>query len=272
MDKLFNNVKVVIFDLDGTLYEDNLHFKYYANILKENIKEEYREVFSEDYENILKGNHIVSIGKIYDVDNDLVLLVNPDSMIVRQAWKWDGTEVSNVSIKKLYPRPIRCNLTDMISVGDGWWLPDVVAKRYGLIKTYFAYLKTKEYMMSEKFQLKILDGLSSYLKELKKYKTLILLTNSSEEDSHKMLTKLKLGNIFHEIISEAKKPELSIQHFEDILKKYSVEPCQVVSVGDNFVNEVLPALKLGMGTVFIDPYNMIYDYEGIKVKSITEIY
>ncbi|MDF0727383.1 hypothetical protein PY093_11865 [Cytobacillus sp. S13-E01] len=45
-----NKTRVIVFDLDGTLYEDTHHFDYYALRLQEMLPEENRVLFWNDYE------------------------------------------------------------------------------------------------------------------------------------------------------------------------------------------------------------------------------
>jgi putative hydrolase of the HAD superfamily len=139
----------------------------------------------------------------------------------------------------------------MIAIGDGWWLPFVTAKHYGVNDTYTSYNKTKEYMVTDQFELTKTPGLKQGLLELKESKKIVLCTNSDIDDVGRLLKELELDTVFEHILTSAMKPTNTESHFKKLLEQYGVEPHEVVSIGDNFINEIAPALKLGMKAVYI---------------------
>ncbi|WP_052364174.1 hypothetical protein [Geomicrobium sp. JCM 19037] len=62
-DNAFKHIDLVIFDLDGTLYEDTDHFDHYAKRLSEELPEQKRANFFQDYDDMKKGNHAVPSAK-----------------------------------------------------------------------------------------------------------------------------------------------------------------------------------------------------------------
>lgn len=272
MKNIFTDIDLVIFDLDGTLYEDTEHFQYYAELLKKQLNNDVQERFMHEYEKMVAGNHIVSIGKVYDVLRDYILKIDMDFSNVLSAWTWDGQPLEIEEIKKIYQTPIQLDFDTMIAIGDGWWLPNVCARHFGVKETQEAYVKTKEYMDTTAFHLTKIPGLREGLKHLKEKKDIVLVTNSEKNDVNRILRNLDLEDIFVHIISEAKKPQYTKNHFVQLLKKFSVNPKSAMSIGDNYINEIAPAVNLGMKTVFIDFYDLDYpEYRGVKVRSISEI-
>lgn len=272
MQEIVNNpyaeADILIFDLDGTLYEDTEHFAYYAEQLKEELSQELHASFTGDYQQILEGKHPVSIGKVYDVVRQYILQVD-FQMNVLHGWEWNGTELNKDKLAQLYPHPLHCDFDTMIAIGDGWWLPNVVARYYGAQDTYTAYQKTKDFMATDAFQLTKISGLREGLLHLKNKKEVILVTNSQPDDVQRLLTELELQDIFTDIVTEARKPEMTIKHFEHLLSKYNVPAHKAISIGDNYLNEIIPAHKLGMATLFIDFFELDYpEYTGVKVQSI----
>ncbi|UOE94460.1 HAD family hydrolase [Alkalihalobacillus sp. LMS39] len=245
------NYKVVVFDLDGTLYEGTDHFDYYADMLQQQVPVEHRESFKRDYQQIKEGTHIVSVGKVYDVDRDFVLTIDPINFNVTQAHTWEGEALSEGKVEKLYHQPLSFNFDKTVAIGDGWWLPFVVAKHYGVADCYPSYVATKEYMVSDKFSLTPLSGLAEQLKKLKEQTHIVLMTNSEEEDVQRLLSHLQLEMVFEHVITSAQKPTNAIKHFQDIVDYYNVRTEEVVSVGDNFINEISPALALGIRGIYI---------------------
>ncbi|MBM6616820.1 HAD family hydrolase [Bacillus suaedaesalsae] len=249
MKSFIEEAKLVIFDLDGTLYEDTDHFDYYADLMKAQLhNEELQQKFQQDYEAMKAGNHVVKIGKAYDVENDYVLTLDPMSLTVTEVHDWDGNVVDTSS---MYAEPLTFNFENMIAIGDGWWLPFAAAKHYGVEDTYTSYNKTKEYMVTDNFQLTKTAGLKQGLLELKESKKIVLCTNSDIDDVGRLLKELELDTVFEHILTSSMKPTKTEEHFKKLLAQYEVEPHEAVSVGDNFINEIAPALKLGMKAVYI---------------------
>ncbi|GAF21610.1 hypothetical protein JCM19047_1299 [Bacillus sp. JCM 19047] len=271
MNNLFKDVDLVIFDLDGTLYEDTDHFDYYADTLAKELSEETQERFFTDYKEMKKGNHIVSIGKAYDVKNDYVIEVDPFKGHVKKVHRWDGEEVSATEWENLYPSPVSYDFDQLIAIGDGWWLPNVAARHYGISDPQPAYDATKEYMATEHFSLTVIEGLREGLLSLKEKKSVVLLTNSTEDDVERLLHLLQLEGVFHEVITSARKPQYTKQRFEEIIARYNTSPEKTLSIGDNYLNEIIPAQTLGMKSIYIDLEEGAMTFGDVKVRSISNL-
>ncbi|KGX87756.1 HAD family hydrolase [Pontibacillus litoralis] len=252
---LVKNAELLIFDLDGTLYEDTDHFSYHAKQLKHKLPDGVQDRFWKEYEQMVSGLHVLTIGKVYDVQRDTILAINPETFIVEQVWDWAGEEWSKDAVQQTYPTVIEFDFEQMIAIGDGWWFPFANALHYGLTTkdTYDSYVKTKEYMVSGQFTLTKTKGLKQQLLKWKQSKTIILVTNSEEYDVRNLLKELDLENLFHDVVTSAKKPANTKQHFTRIMDKWNVTPEQTVSIGDNFINEIAPALQMNMKAVLINP-------------------
>jgi len=267
LENLFQLSECIIFDLDGTLYEDTHHFQHYANLLKKGLVKKDQLKFQEDYAKMVAGDHIVKIGRVYDYVNDTILEVDSYTLKVTRAWDWNGNETSTVD----YTEPIQPNFDTMIAIGDGWWPPNVCARHYGHSDPQYAYNETKVFMASEHFKLSKITHLREALLHLKNKRQIVLLTNSDSEDVKRLLSLLNLQGVFAEIVTSARKPELTTEHFKNLIDKFNLKPKEALSVGDNFLNEIAPAEMLGMKSIFIDSQNMDYpQYNGLKVNSISE--
>lgn len=262
-----NQYKLVVFDLDGTLYEGTSHFDYYANHLKQKVDKKDRSEFQLDYEAMKAGNHVVQIGKAYDVENDAVLTIDPMTLRVVEAHTWDGEKFEDKSVEETYPGELSFNFDNMIAIGDGWWYPFVCAKHYGVEDCYSSYTATKEYMVSDDFTLEPLTGLRDHLIKLNKATQTVVMTNSDREDVGRLFYELGLEGIFDHIIPSANKPSSTSEQLQHLLTQYEVKPEEAVSVGDNFINEIAPAVLLGMDAVYIHPQMPEVDLERVKVVS-----
>ena len=269
---IIENAELIIFDFDGTLYEDTDHFVYYSEQLKKQLLEEVRPLYTKEYEKIVSGEHVVTIGKVYDVVRDYVLKLDPVQSTVGKAWTWKGKELEADLIQKLYPESLNFDSDTMIAISDGWQLPNVCAKHFGLQDTQSAYVQTKNFMATDQFHLTKITGLREALIHLKEKKNIVLLTNSQKENVHRILQNIDLQDIFENIITEANKPLDTKKHFLDLLQKFNIRPEKGLSIGDNYINDIAPAINIGMQSVYIDLYESEYpEYNGRKVKSISEL-
>jgi FMN phosphatase YigB (HAD superfamily) len=58
-----SRVNLIIYDLDGTLYEDTHHFDYYAKELKNRLSSDVQDAFQADYEAAVQDKHPLRIGR-----------------------------------------------------------------------------------------------------------------------------------------------------------------------------------------------------------------
>ncbi|WZY00506.1 HAD family hydrolase [Bacillus sp. FSL W7-1360] len=266
---MLDRYKLVIFDLDGTLYEGTDHFDYYAEKLKENVAASQKDMFSLDYEAMKSGRHIVQIGKVYDVNRDLVLTMDPMTLRVTEAHTWEGASLSEIQTHELYPQVLSFDFENMIAIGDGWWYPFVCAKHHGVVDCYDSYVATKEYMVSDDFSLIPLARLVENIRILNGKTQTVVVTNSDADDVARLFRELGLTGAFEHVVTSAKKPAQTTTLFKQLLQQYDVQPEEAVSIGDNFINEVAPAVLLGMDAVYIHPQRPVVDHK--KVRVVTSV-
>ncbi|WP_252183547.1 HAD family hydrolase [Rossellomorea vietnamensis] len=249
-------IKAIIFDLDGTLYEDTHHFDFYAERLKVRTAVEYQGNFEDDYQKIIKGSHPLRIGRVYDVSRDLILIHKNGE--VSEALTWEGEQLDEEGIRDLYREKLTFDMDTMFNVGDLWWVPNSIGRHYGLTsgESAEAFMETRTFMAAPDYQLNAIESLIEVLDNLKERVLLVLLTNSPEEDSEIILEKLGMKDSFHLKVFNGNKPLRTKEQFEAIKEKTCVEFHEMLSVGDNLINEILPAKELGCATVLIDPHEI----------------
>jgi FMN phosphatase YigB (HAD superfamily) len=265
------NVKAIVFDLDGTLYEETHHFEYYASQVAKRLREEDQHRFWEDYRAVLSGRHPLCIGSVYDAEKDLILFLQ--NGIVSEAYRWNGEKLAAAEVKTIYPGQVKIDLDRLFSIGDLWWVPSSIGRHYGLTNedTYAAFLETRKWMMGPEFEMKGVSGLAETLQKLKNNIVLILMTNSPEPDSEAILQKLKLVDVFHHKIFQAGKPIKTASHLRTIRDRYHIQYEEMISIGDNLENDILPARRLGCRTIFIDAYRLAKHGDAdVIVASISE--
>lgn len=249
------HIKVIVFDLDGTLYEDTHHFDFYAERLKFRLSADKQHLFSKDYLSCKEHRHPLKTGRVYDAEEGLIL-VHMDG-VVREAYRWNGEQISREKASEIYNEPINYDFKRFFSIGDPWWIPASIARHYGLSseRIYEAFLETRKFMLGPDFKMKKIPSLAEAIKAVRKKTDIVLYTNSSEEDSEGILTKLGLDGLFSLKIFNGKKPAKTVEWFTYIRDYFQVSFEEIMSVGDNWVNEIRPVKPLGCITAYIDAYD-----------------
>lgn len=137
---------------------------------------------------------------------------------------------------------------------------------------FFGLQKTKWYKELEK----LYPFTESVLTELsKKYKLGIIANQSA--GSEKRLADWGIGKYFDLVIASAEegfeKPDLKI--FQIALERAKCEPCNAVMVGDRLDNDIIPAKKIGMKTIWVKQgfaeYKQNNDLSDYIINSLEEI-
>lgn len=268
----FSKTKVIVFDLDGTLYEDTHHFDYYAERLKDKLSSDVQSIFEKEYTLAKEDQHALTLGRVYDVDRDLILVQL--NSLVQEAYTWEGEALSEEKVRDFYPDPIVMDYVHFINVGDLWWVPVSIAIHYGLSseKAQTAFLETREFMMGPDYSMQQIPGLKELCAALNPKIKLVLLTNSPEPDSEVLLQKLELNKLFDLKLFNGKKPVKTLDLFAKVKETFDVEYEEILSVGDNWLNEILPVQSLGCSTIYIDNHHLgTPDSADIVVGSMKDV-
>jgi FMN phosphatase YigB (HAD superfamily) len=250
-------VRVIVYDLDGTVYDDTRHFAIYAREIQSFLPADEQEAFWADYTQVVEGRHpALHIGTFYDVRHDLVLETRDG--LVRRALHWDGSEIPPVLRQQLYPGTVQPDNQEIINVGDLWWVPSAVSLHYsGESENHgIAFLRVREIMSDPEFHMRPIPALAETIAALKGRFYQVLATNSPEPDSRAILSKVGLIGLFDAMYFRSNKPAGLQAIFAGLAERNGVGMDGVLSVGDNLVNEIAPARAMGCQTVFIDPHAM----------------
>lgn len=266
-------VKVIIYDLDGTIYDDTRHFVLYAQEIQSHLESDVHEAFWADYEAVTTGKHPgLRIGSFYDARHDLVLL--PKAGRVDRALHWDGSEIPPVLRDQLYPGPIEPDHNTVLNVGDLWWVPAAISLHHGGSpeKHQEAFYRIREIMSDPSFTVQPIPGLQEMITGLKGKVVQVLATNSPQPDSEAILGKVGLMGLFDAHYYRSNKPAGLRQIFSQLSEAHGLPLSALLSVGDNLVNEIAPARVMGCQAVFIDPFGTVDPAEAeMVVPSMAEL-
>lgn len=252
-----SSLKLVVFDLDGTIYEETHHFDYYAERIAEKLPDVQAQRFWQDYRDSLEGKHTLKIGRAYDALNDRIIAHR--RLTPQAVWNWEGATLDRDVWHDDYSPSLDPRRQNIVLIGDQWWLPATVAIHYGISKEKLgqAFLETRAFMQSDAFPMRPIPGLRDWIVTLKKEGTHVaLMTNSPEEDSRAIIDKLGLTELFDTMIFLAEKPLRTEAHLKRLLQISGAAPEEGLSVGDNWQNDIAPAGAIGMKTLLIDSHGL----------------
>ena len=86
---------------------------------------------------------------------------------------------------------------------------------------------------------------------------MMIITKGDLLDQETKIKKSGLGKYFQHIEIVSQK---TLESYEKILKKYSVEPSRFMMIGNSLPSDILPVLKLGGSAVHI-PYEITWLHE-----------
>jgi len=260
-------VRLVIFDLDGTLYADTRQFDHYAARLREYVPPAARTAYDRDYAAVKAGRHPLQIGRLYDNDADLILAADRH-LRVTAGWRWDGPPVDPSDLRRRYPEPVRPDAEHIVTVGDGWWLPPPCARHHGAVASQEPFLATRRLMLAPEWKMGRIPGLRAALTRLKAGgRRLTVCSNSPDGDVQQVLDKLGLGRLVEDVYPAAGKPVGAVAAYRTLAA--GAEGAAVLAIGDNYLNDIAPAEALGYQTLLVNPHGTAYDgYHGPQVRSL----
>jgi FMN phosphatase YigB (HAD superfamily) len=245
----------ILFDLDGTLYEDPAVYDRYAAELASNLPPGPRRHYLEHWERARHGRDVARVGMGYDIDRDLFFRYARGRMVSLIDWGGEETPVTSDAAENP-ERPVDPPIEVPIfghnrrNIGDLWAMADVLAMHYGVPRDRRseAFIATRAFMATDAFQLHLPQGMERCLASLhSRGFTLVAMSNSPVESVHDVFDELGIRAYFSMIVGDGGKPAglarwLSGMDGAD----------RVLSIGDNYINDIEPALKAGAGALYID--------------------
>jgi FMN phosphatase YigB (HAD superfamily) len=140
----------------------------------------------------------------------------------------------------------------VLNIGDFWGLADALAAHYGLQRAQraAAFMATRAYMDGPEFPMAPAPGLVDALQHLcGRGIALVAMTNSPPDTTRAILHKLGIWDLFAQVQTMARKPDGMRMFLAE-----QADPARVLSVGDNFINEIEPALQAGGAALYIDRF------------------
>lgn len=238
-----NRIKTILFDMDGTLYQD---FHFHRDYLRYSLEgTEYESRLPEALElaeRTLCGKGLV-MNRFYHL---------PDK--VPAAGELEDQLRSAMCTEMPFAQCYETGLGELAYLGDPWEVVTLIAAAYGVLEQNGekAFLRVREQMHRQSICADP-ELLAVLLKLKERYHT-ILLSNSPQQSASDFIEKLGFQDAFCEKIYDAHKPYGLLQtvyHFHPELREC---PEQMLSVGDHAFNEIENILLAGGKTLWMNPY------------------
>ena len=257
------HIKAVIFDLDGTLYQDYTFLgRYIQHMLKEQLTpQELEEVIQEAYA-ILEGNHPIRIGYYYSYENQKVYA--QESLKPTACYSWDGQVHMQTAAEK------NC----LFYIGDPWGIAGLYAEKFnvdGAIRMK-AFDQVRKEMLCEPYKIYRHQALFEAISGLK-LKKKVFMTNTPGPSALEFVEYLGIKEHFNEYVFDAKKPKGMQQMIEKLMGE-GYRPDEILSIGDNPFNDLYPVKNYGGKTCLISRYahadSTQWDAEVQTIEELTD--
>ena len=245
------DVKVVLFDLDGTLHDDPRVTDYYARVLEEEMPDGTGRGLRDEVTDVIQGNHLAARPGCF-VEPALGIAIDAPHWAAETAVDWMGNPVSLPA--DTLPGPIRHDGA-LRYLGDHWQIIGALAARRGADARTLreAFVRARRFANDPSTTLIRSEFLDEVLERLSQGRRLLLATNTTEGLARPLVQRLNMHQPFEVIRFDAHKPAGCAELIAHAKEQWNTLPSEVLVIGDNLWNDLLPPAEQGCRTVHIDP-------------------
>lgn len=255
------DIKALVFDMDGTLYQDySFMGRYISKMMADRFPEtEIDETVVWAYD-LLEGRKPIKLGFMYDPAE--LLFYSHEGLQPTAAYNWEGIEteaVQDVSVPLVY-------------LGDPWGIAQLIAIKKGISPAIReqAFTDVRLEMLGKAYCIRKRTDLFDEIGKLEG-KRLILMTNSPLPTAQEFVDFMELNEVFDEFHFDGNKPHGIKALFEGLVKE-GYEPHEILSVGDHPWNDLYPVHQAGGRTCLISEYKHDDTTEWtVSVETIDEL-
>ncbi|MCQ6557521.1 HAD family hydrolase [Paenibacillus mendelii] len=245
-------IKVIVFDMDGTLYQEDTYMERYIRYLLEETDHELEaDAAVHVGKAIRSGVHPFQFGHFYHMQDDMVL-VRQDGAFVH-GLSWEGAALADLDGRLSHE-----SMSDLIHIGDPWCIAAVIAHKYRIPeqKLKQAFQRVRKEMICEPYRFPFRSELFQALEELDAVERKVVMTNTYLESGLEFLHYMQIHHVFDEVHCGAEKPDGIARYMESLIQQ-GYQPHEILSIGDNTWNDLHPVKRLGGRTCFISPYKSV---------------
>jgi len=239
-------VNTVIFDLDGTVYQDTtFHRDYIRFLVADTPFAQWQDDLIQLVDGVFAGEHL-TMNRFYEVKQ----------VQARSAWELFCTLQKNLCPPLTYQEAVQNS--QLIYLGDAWSVLTLMGEALGLLsggRGERLYRKMREHM--ERNGMAGHPRLHDAIARLAQRCNVILMSNSYAETAREFLRQLGYDGLFPKVIYSANKPFAMIAKVEELDQTLFAQPRTVLSIGDHAFNDLMPIAEKGGRTVWINPFQGI---------------
>lgn len=260
------DIKMIVFDLDGTLYQDDSFIKPYLTYLfPGESNAAAASMWHSEAERILKGQHAIKVGHFFSQSCKSGIRHQKGEIV--GFYDWNGRNVQSVTDS------LQLSNDDMQYIGDPWGVVGTIAA-YADVPSELrsqAFMNVRRDMINSLNAVTGHDGVNAAIRKLPTNHKL-LMTNSPQEAALELVAKLGLEGAFDKVVYGGKKPLGLVHYLQNYMKESGISSKQILSIGDNAWNELYPVKRIGGRTVMVSPYDT-YDEEvwDLRLHTLDEL-
>ncbi len=141
---------------------------------------------------------------------------------------------------------------------DGWNLLSNLSREYISGDAFTtAFHETRREMLVRDDMTYMPDSVKLLLRRIKPFAVLALASNSPPPYVEPVVRKYSLDSYFSYVNPSAQKPARFHHMVMQIINQEKLpEDCRVLSVGDHYINDILPAVESGWDGAFVNPFGL----------------
>ncbi|NMB01242.1 MAG: HAD family hydrolase [Firmicutes bacterium] len=237
------NFRTIVFDLDGTIYQNTTFHKDYIHFLVQNTKWALWEPALIEFTDRVFAGQALTMNRFYKNTP-----LNPQT-----PEEYFSALEQHLCPPISYDQALTRN--DILYLGDAWAVVTLIGDTLGLLegeRRDQVYRLTRRHM--EEQGMVGNATLKQAIQALTDFYDVILLSNSHEETALEFLRQLGYERLFPLICSSANKPFEMVTKLEEINPLIFAEPESVLSIGDHAFNDLMPIKEKGGRTVWLNPF------------------
>lgn len=256
-----HGIRTVVFDLDGTVYQDTTFHRDYLRFLVRGTRyASWEGALLEFADRVFSGQALVM--------NDYYLIphlhpLTPEGYFAAL----EELRCPFLTFEEALSRD------DVIYLGDSWAVMTLLGDTLGLLegaRRNEVFRQTRRVMEERGMGGSI--ALKLAIQELSSVCEVILLSNSPEDTALQFLRQLGYDKLFPVLCSSANKPFEMVSKLEGINPEIFARPEAVVSIGDHAFNDLRPIKRKGGRTVWLNPFPNIHKAEcDLELRTVDDL-
>jgi len=243
---MLESERSVIFDLDGTIYQNTVFHTDYIHALVANTP------FTDWEQDLISLADDVFAGRLLHMNR----FYRPGALHAHSC-----AELIDGLAGQLCP-PISyeeaMGKDDLLYLGDAWSVMDLLGLGLGCLdkkRSDELYRQIRRQMEQKGMQGS--PRLRQAIIDLQKRTRAVLVSNSYRQTVDEFLRQLGFSGIFQTVCCSARKPYGMIESLRKTDPNLLQDPQNLISIGDHAFNDLMPIAALGGETVWMNPYSGI---------------